>query len=169
LLKERKASVDALTDKSAITLRLSTLHHKLLDEAQEITNIVREGNVPADVFELGADFGELSFLLQKLPQDDPIAKASLTDCEELYEKVMTMVAIANCPDCADAYKVLGLTPEAQLSDIERAYQDLVKVGHSDNRLTARAQKEVQQVQAAYEHITVHTADFFDTKSDAEKG
>lgn len=172
LLKKRKARVDSLTDKRALTLRFSTLHHKWLYEAQEITSIVREGNIPADVFEFAADFGELSFLLQKLPQEDPTVKGNLEDCEQLYEKVMTMVLIANCPDCADAYKVLGLTPDAKPSDIKRAYQDLVKVWHSDrfsgdDRLKARAQEEFQKAQAAYEHITVHTADFFDAKSDAE--
>jgi DnaJ-domain-containing protein 1 len=169
LLKERKARVDALADKGAITLRFSALHHKWLDEGQEIKSIVREGSVSADVFEFAADFGELSFLLQKLPQEDPIVKASLADCEGSYEKVMTMVAIARCPDCADACEVLGLTPDAQPSDIERAYQGLVKVRNSDNRLTARGQKEVQKVQAAYDHITVHTAAFFDARSDASEG
>ena len=173
MLEERKTKVDALADKSAITLRFSTLRDKWLDDAQEVTSIVREGNVPADVFEFAADFGELSFLLQKTPED-PIAKANLADCEELYEKVMTMLAIADCPDCKDAYKVLGLTPDAEPTDIKRAHQDLVKVWHSDRfsgdtELTARAQKEVQKVQAAYEHITVHTAAFFDAKPDPEKG
>jgi len=174
LLRERKARVDGLTDKSAITLRFTTLHHKWLDEAQEITSIVREGRVPADVFEFAADFGELSFFLQKLPQEDPTVKANLADCEELYKTVMTMVAIADCPDCGDAYEVLGLTPDAQPSDAKRAYQDLVKLWHSDgfardNRLNARAQKEFQKAQAAYEHITAHTADFFDAESNANKG
>jgi DnaJ-domain-containing protein 1 len=174
LLKERKAKVDAVTDKSDITLRFNTLHHRWLDEAQEITTIVRDGNVPADVFEFGADFGELSFLLQKLPQEDPIVTANLTDCEELYEKVMTMVAIATCPNCANACEVLGLAPDAQPSDIRRAYQDLINVWHSDrlsgnNRLAAGAQKEIQKLQTAYEHITVHTADFFDAESNANKG
>jgi hypothetical protein len=86
LLKERKASVDALADNTAITNRFEALHPKWLIDAQTIVTILNRGDVPVDMLEFGTDYGELCFLLQRLPQDDLTVTANLAACQAVYAK-----------------------------------------------------------------------------------
>jgi len=49
----------------------------------------------------------------------------------------------------DAYKVLGLGPDASNSDIKRAYRKLAMEYHPDRNQSAEAQKKIKEVNEAY--------------------
>jgi len=62
---------------------------------------------------------------------------------------------------SDCYKILGVSPEASLDDIEKAYRRRIKEYHPDrvntlgDKLKIVAQREFQRVQHAYRSLTHH--------------
>ena len=59
------------------------------------------------------------------------------------------------------YKVLELEPGASLEEIQQGYRDLAMVWHPDRfpnhpRLQQKAQKKLQQINEAHQHLRSHT-------------
>ncbi len=60
-------------------------------------------------------------------------------------------------DTTQAYRVLGLAPDATVDEVKTAYRDLVKVWHPDRfadneRLREKAQRQLQLYNEAYERL-----------------
>jgi hypothetical protein len=67
-----------------------------------------------------------------------------------------------CEECRKYYARLGIPPEASRDAVKQRYRDLCNVWHPDRfehneRLRAKATKEFQEMQLAFQHIDSHFA------------
>ena len=60
---------------------------------------------------------------------------------------------------ADYYGILGLTPDATLADVKKAYRKLARQHHPDrNNADPRAIDRFRRITEAYEHLSAHLKD-----------
>jgi hypothetical protein len=63
------------------------------------------------------------------------------------------------PSTADYYGILGLTPDATLADVKKAYRKLARQYHPDrNNADPRAIDRFRRITEAYEYLSAHLKD-----------